>query len=58
MLTYTLGSSGTFYDIGLGACGIFNSGNDRIAAVSWQLFDNFPYVIYYLFIIVLTQLNT
>lgn len=33
---------GTFYAIGLGACGITNSGNDKIAAVSHLLFDVFP----------------
>lgn len=35
-------STATFYDIGLGACGITNSGDDRIAAVSHLLFDSFP----------------
>ncbi|KAL5495143.1 DAG7 [Sanghuangporus weigelae] len=33
---------GTFYQIGLGACGITNGGDDRIAAVSHLLFDQFP----------------
>lgn len=45
-LTRTLG---TFYAIGLGACGITNSGNDKIAAVSHLLFDVFPYVLFRLF---------
>lgn len=45
-LTRTLG---TFYAIGLGACGITNSGNDKIAAVSHLLFDVFPYVLFQLF---------
>ncbi|EJD03837.1 expansin family protein [Fomitiporia mediterranea MF3/22] len=33
---------GTFYQIGLGACGVTNGGNDKIAAVSHLLFDAFP----------------
>ncbi|KAG5647495.1 hypothetical protein DXG03_009432 [Asterophora parasitica] len=33
---------GTFYDTGLGACGIVNRDTDYIAAVSHLLFDNFP----------------
>jgi len=38
----TQSGQGTWYGIGLGACGITNSGNDRIAAVSHLLFDTFP----------------
>jgi hypothetical protein len=33
---------GTFYDAGLGACGITNKDSDFIVAVSWRLFDNYP----------------
>jgi hypothetical protein len=29
---------------GLGACGITNKDSDFIVAVSWRLFDNYPYV--------------
>ncbi|KAF8994181.1 RlpA-like double-psi beta-barrel-protein domain-containing protein-containing protein [Cyathus striatus] len=32
----------TYYDAGLGACGIWNSGTDFIVAVSAQYFDTFP----------------
>ncbi|KAI0537324.1 RlpA-like double-psi beta-barrel-protein domain-containing protein-containing protein [Xylaria digitata] len=31
----------TYYAPGLGACGIYNSESDAIAAVSWQLFDQY-----------------
>ncbi|KAL5518822.1 DAG7 [Sanghuangporus vaninii] len=41
-LVGTQTGQGTYYDIGLGACGITNSGDDRIAAVSHLLFDQFP----------------
>lgn len=41
-LTGTQSGEGTFYDIGLGACGITNSGDDKIAAVSYLLFDTYP----------------
>jgi hypothetical protein len=33
---------GTFYDTGLGACGIVNNDGDYIAAASHLLFDNYP----------------
>lgn len=33
---------GTFYDTGLGACGITNKNTDFICAVSHKLFDSFP----------------
>lgn len=33
---------GTFFEPGLGACGIHNSSKDMIVAVSQQLFDSFP----------------
>ncbi|TFK91697.1 hypothetical protein K466DRAFT_659886 [Polyporus arcularius HHB13444] len=33
---------GTFYATGLGSCGITNSDSDFIAAVSHQLYDNYP----------------
>jgi hypothetical protein len=33
---------GTFYDTGLGACGITNKNTDFICAVSHELFDSFP----------------
>jgi len=33
---------GTYYDTGLGACGITNSNSDLIVAVSHQLFDAVP----------------
>ena len=33
---------GTFFEPGLGACGIQNSSKDMIVAVSQQLFDSFP----------------
>ncbi|KAF8978308.1 RlpA-like double-psi beta-barrel-protein domain-containing protein-containing protein [Cyathus striatus] len=32
----------TYYDAGLGACGIQNTNSDFIAAVSTQYFDSFP----------------
>lgn len=34
----------TFYTPGLGACGITNTVNDMIVAVSAQFFDTFPWV--------------
>jgi len=33
----------TFYQTGLGACGITNTDSDYIAAVSYLLFDSFPH---------------
>ncbi|KZO95066.1 hypothetical protein CALVIDRAFT_546125 [Calocera viscosa TUFC12733] len=33
---------GTYYAVGLGACGITNVASDAIVAVSWELFDNYP----------------
>jgi hypothetical protein len=33
---------GTFFDVGLGACGYTNKDTDYVAAVSWRLFDNYP----------------
>jgi len=33
---------GTYYDAGLGACGIVNTDSDFIVAVSRLLFDNYP----------------
>lgn len=42
-LKHTLkGTSGTFFEPGLGACGITNGPNDLIVAVSAQLYDSFP----------------
>ncbi|EPT03938.1 hypothetical protein FOMPIDRAFT_160517 [Fomitopsis schrenkii] len=38
----TQSGDGTFYDAGLGACGITNTDSDYIIAVSWDLFDNYP----------------
>ncbi|EKM54243.1 uncharacterized protein PHACADRAFT_97638 [Phanerochaete carnosa HHB-10118-sp] len=35
-------TASTYYETGLGACGITNSDTDYIAAVSHTLFDNFP----------------
>lgn len=35
----------TFYAPGLGACGITNTAEDFIVAVSAQFFDTFPYVV-------------
>ncbi|EJD47085.1 Non-catalytic module family EXPN protein, partial [Auricularia subglabra TFB-10046 SS5] len=32
----------TYYEVGLGACGITNTASDSIAAVSTALFDSFP----------------
>jgi len=32
----------TYYEPGLGACGITNSASDPIAALSEKLFDNYP----------------
>ena len=32
----------TFYEPGLGACGIFNTENDPLVAVSTTLYDTFP----------------
>ncbi|KAF8560425.1 hypothetical protein OG21DRAFT_1430245 [Imleria badia] len=34
--------SGTWYDTGLGACGITNNNNQFIAAAAFGMFDNFP----------------
>ncbi|RWA09863.1 hypothetical protein EKO27_g5235 [Xylaria grammica] len=31
----------TYYAPGLGACGVYNSESDSIAALSWQLFDQY-----------------
>jgi len=33
---------GTWFEPGLGACGINNTESDFIVAVSWMIFDNFP----------------
>ncbi len=33
---------GTYYATGLGSCGITNSDSDFIAAVSHELYDNYP----------------
>jgi hypothetical protein len=33
---------GTYYETGLGACGIYNTDSDFIAAASASYFDNFP----------------
>jgi len=41
-LTGTQSGQGTFYETGLGACGITNNDSDYIAAVSQLLFDSFP----------------
>ncbi|CDO73844.1 Distantly related to plant expansins [Trametes cinnabarina] len=35
-------SVATFYEAGLGACGIFNTDADFIVAIDAQTFDNFP----------------
>ena len=35
---------GTYYEPGLGACGIFNTASDPIVAVGWQTFDHYPCV--------------
>lgn len=40
----TYSGDGTFYDTGLGACGITNNDNDFIAAIGHGGFDSFPYV--------------
>lgn len=32
----------TFYDVGMGACGVYNVPTDFIAAVSHELYDTFP----------------
>ncbi|RPD64940.1 barwin-like endoglucanase [Lentinus tigrinus ALCF2SS1-6] len=41
LLTYD-GCPGTYYGTGLGSCGITNSDTDFIAAVSHELYDNYP----------------
>jgi hypothetical protein len=41
-LAGTQKGQGTFYDTGLGACGITNNDNDPIIAVSQLLFDTYP----------------
>ncbi|KAG1757490.1 RlpA-like double-psi beta-barrel-protein domain-containing protein-containing protein [Suillus lakei] len=41
-LSGTNDGQGTFYETGLGACGITNTDSDYIAAVSHLLFDAFP----------------
>ncbi|EJD54394.1 hypothetical protein AURDEDRAFT_110058 [Auricularia subglabra TFB-10046 SS5] len=33
---------GTYYDVGLGSCGIQNSASEYVVAVSQQLFDTYP----------------
>lgn len=33
---------GTFYDVGLGACGVTNVDTDYIVAVSTTLYDTYP----------------
>ena len=35
---------GTYYDAGLGACGIVNANTDYIAAVSKEVFDGYGQV--------------
>ncbi|KAI0756636.1 RlpA-like double-psi beta-barrel-protein domain-containing protein-containing protein [Daedaleopsis nitida] len=42
ILTGTHSGDGTFYNTGLTACGITNTDSELIAAVSHELFDNFP----------------
>jgi len=37
-------SVGTYYETGLGACGIYNVDSDYIVAVAAQTFDSYPYV--------------
>ncbi|OSC98312.1 hypothetical protein PYCCODRAFT_1439344 [Trametes coccinea BRFM310] len=43
-LAQSTGGTGdaTFYEAGLGACGIFNTDADFIVAIDAQTFDNFP----------------
>ncbi|KAI6047570.1 RlpA-like double-psi beta-barrel-protein domain-containing protein-containing protein [Pisolithus marmoratus] len=41
-LVGTQSGQGTFYETGLGACGITNTDTQLIAAVSWELFDSYP----------------
>jgi hypothetical protein len=41
-LAGTQSGQGTFYETGLGACGITNTDSDFICAVSEVLFDNYP----------------
>lgn len=38
------GGVGTWYETGLGACGITNKDTDFIAAVGHTFFDTYPYV--------------
>ncbi|KAI6005301.1 RlpA-like double-psi beta-barrel-protein domain-containing protein-containing protein [Pisolithus orientalis] len=38
----TQSGQGTYYETGLGACGITNTDSQLIAAVSWELFDAYP----------------
>lgn len=41
-MTGTQGGQGTYYSTGLGACGITNTDNQRIVAVSHLLYDSYP----------------
>jgi hypothetical protein len=36
--------SGTYYDVGLGACGKTNQDSELVAAVSHTVFDQYPWV--------------
>ncbi|KAJ3992034.1 RlpA-like double-psi beta-barrel-protein domain-containing protein-containing protein [Lentinula boryana] len=38
----TYSGDGTWYETGLGACGITNTDGDAIVAAAWQTFDEYP----------------
>ncbi|KAJ3795105.1 RlpA-like double-psi beta-barrel-protein domain-containing protein-containing protein [Lentinula aff. detonsa] len=38
----TYSGDGTWYETGLGACGITNTDGDPIVAAAWQTFDQYP----------------
>ncbi|KII84077.1 hypothetical protein PLICRDRAFT_179759 [Plicaturopsis crispa FD-325 SS-3] len=40
--TSAYSGDGTWYETGLGACGIYNTDSDKIVAASARLFDTYP----------------
>ncbi|KAG8219872.1 RlpA-like double-psi beta-barrel-protein domain-containing protein-containing protein [Butyriboletus roseoflavus] len=44
-MTGTQAGQGTFFEVGLGACGITNTDNQNIVAVSQSLYDSYPSVL-------------
>jgi len=39
--TGTFSGDGTYYEIGLGACGVTNTDSQLVAAMPWEMFDSY-----------------